>query len=138
MTNFCTLFSGSSGNSTFIKDKDTNILVDAGKSGKTIEKSLGDIGQSASEISAILITHEHSDHTKGVGILSRRYNIPVYANQKTWDAMKKNLGEIADHNMKIFNTNEEFYIDAIKIKPFDIPHDAVEPVGYSFFIDSKK
>lgn len=138
MINFCTLFSGSSGNCTFITDQKTKILIDAGKSGILIEASLKKIGCNIRDIDAILVTHEHIDHIKGIGVLSRKYDIPVYANKKTWEAMSSIVGEINDTNVKVFKTNEMFEIGDMAIKPFDIPHDAAEPVGFSFYIGTKK
>lgn len=138
MINFCTLFSGSSGNSIFITDQKTKILIDAGKSGKDIETALKKVGHSAGEIDAILVTHEHSDHVRGVGILSRKHNIPVYANENTWDAMKSSIGNIKDENIKHFENNQKFNIGDICINAFDIPHDAASPVGYNFYIGNKK
>jgi phosphoribosyl 1,2-cyclic phosphodiesterase len=88
----CPLYSGSSGNATYIANKTTNILVDAGLSGKRIQEAFCSIGVDIRSIDAILITHEHRDHIKGAGILSRRYNIPIYATGLTWDAMAGDLG----------------------------------------------
>ena len=138
MINFCSFFSGSSGNCIFITNQHTKILVDAGVSGKTIEESLDNVGYNVNEIDAILVTHEHTDHVRGVGILSRKHNIPVYANKKTWDAMRGSIGEVKEENIKYFNTNKDFEIGKIGVKAFNIPHDAAEPVGFSFYIDSKK
>ena len=138
MINFCTLFSGSSGNCTFITDQKTNIMVDAGRSGSSIQASLKNVGQSIENIDAILVTHEHVDHIRGIGILSRKYDIPVYANNNTWAAMTDILGEINQNNVRVFDTNNAFEIGNIGIKAFDIPHDAAEPVGYSFHIGAKK
>ncbi len=134
MINFCSFFSGSSGNCIFVSDQKTNILIDVGVSGKTVEASLKSIGQCPSKISAIMVTHEHSDHTKGIGILSRKYNIPVYANKKTWNVMKSTVGEIDPENIRTFETNKTFTVGDMGVKAFNIPHDAVEPVGYNFFM----
>ena len=87
MLNFCSLYSGSSGNSLFVQSENTNILVDAGESAKKIENALSSINVSANNIDAIVVTHEHSDHIKSIGTLSKKYNIPVYATEKTWQAM---------------------------------------------------
>lgn len=138
MINFCSFYSGSSGNCIFLSDQKTNILIDAGVSGKTIEASLKNIGHEAHAISAIMVTHEHSDHIRGIGVLSRKHNIPVYANKNTWAAMKDAVGEIKEENIRVFETNKHFEIGDIGVKAFDIPHDAVEPVGYSFCINGKK
>jgi len=138
MIKFCSLFSGSSGNSLYIEANGTKILIDAGLSGKRIIHALNSIGEQPSEISAVLVTHEHSDHIRGVGILSRKFNIPVYANEKTWDAMGTQIGPINADNMRCFTTGKEFEIGNLCIKPFPIPHDASEPVGFNFFAENKK
>lgn len=78
----CSLFSGSSGNSTYLGTEKTHILVDAGLAGKYIIDGLKDVGIDGSDLNGILITHEHVDHIKGAGVLSRRFNIPIYANEK--------------------------------------------------------
>jgi phosphoribosyl 1,2-cyclic phosphodiesterase len=130
---FCPLYSGSSGNSLFVGADNTRILIDAGLSGRTISDGLGSIGILPETLDAILVTHEHSDHIKGIGILSRRYHIPVYANARTWDAMGQQVGEISFGLKRIFETGVSFYIKSLEIQPFTIPHDAAEPVGYRIF-----
>ncbi|MGB9781000.1 MBL fold metallo-hydrolase [Caldanaerobacter sp.] len=135
---FCSLRSGSSGNAIYIGYKDVHLLVDAGLTGRTIEKALLNIGLHPEQISAILITHEHKDHILGAGVLSRRYNIPIYANKATWEAMERDIKEIKEENRFYFITGEEFEIGEIKIKPFKKPHDAAEPVGFSFKAGGKK
>ena len=128
---FCPLYSGSSGNSIFISSGNSKILIDAGLPGKKISEALSSINESAEELDGIFVTHEHSDHIKGVGILSRKYDIPIYANDKTWSAMQKALGNIKDHNIKIMDRRSTVDIKDISIKSFAIPHDAVCPVGYT-------
>lgn len=127
---FCSLFSGSSGNSLFISSKDTNVLVDAGLTGKALISALDSIGEDPSQIKGIFITHEHSDHTCGAGILSRKFNIPIYANEKTWAAMERSLGRIAIHNRRIING--EASIDDLHVETFRVPHDAAACIGYTF------
>ena len=90
---FCPLYSGSSGNSVYISSGKSSILIDAGLPGKHIEKALEAINKNPNDIDGIFVTHEHIDHVKGVGVLSRRYNIPIYANELTWQGMKKNIGK---------------------------------------------
>jgi len=138
MIKFCSLFSGSSGNSIFISTEKTKILIDAGVSGKRIIEALLSIGENPSELSAILVTHEHSDHIKGVGIISRKFNIPVFANENTWEAMENFIGPIDIKNRICFNTLQEFEVGDIYIKSFPIPHDAAEPVGFNMFAGTKK
>jgi phosphoribosyl 1,2-cyclic phosphodiesterase len=138
MIKFCSLYSGSSGNSIFLGSGSTRLLVDAGLSAKRIIGALASIGEKPSELSAILVTHEHSDHIRGAGILSRKFNIPVYANENTWTAMETFIGPVDSCNRAFFNTGSEFDLGGITIKPFPIPHDACEPVGFSFFAENKK
>ncbi len=138
MIKVCSLFSGSSGNSIFMSTENTRILIDAGLSGIKIRKALESIGESPCDLNAILVSHEHSDHVKGVGIISRKFDIPVFANESTWKAMEQNLGEISPHNRISFETGRTFELGDINIKAFSIPHDASEPVGFNFFVDNKK
>ncbi|KMT21877.1 MBL fold metallo-hydrolase [Clostridium cylindrosporum] len=135
---FCSLYSGSSGNCLYVASENTKILIDAGLSGKRIESALKDRDINPNEIKGIVVTHEHSDHTKGVGILSRRFNIPIFANTNTWKAMYPSLGKISDENIKVFGSYKSFEIGDIVVNPFPIPHDAVEPCGYSFIKGNKK
>lgn len=132
---FVSLLSGSGGNATLISDGKTNILVDCGASGKVIEQSLAEAGSSINEINAILLTHEHSDHTKGVGVLSRRYGFPIYATNKTHSSVTK-VGEINPDSKISISANTEFEIGTIGITPFSIHHDASDPVGFKFHIGS--
>ena len=94
---FAPLFSGSSGNAIYVGCGDTHILVDAGLSGTRITNELAKIGLHPSQLNAILVTHEHTDHTQGVGILSRKYHLPVYATEGTWDGMAGKIGNVDAH-----------------------------------------
>ena len=131
MLKFCSLYSGSSGNSSFIQSENINILVDAGVSGKKIIDALASINISIENISAILVTHEHSDHTQSIATLSKKYNIPVYANKKTWEAMSDKKEKMLKDNIMYFNNNKSFTLNDITILPFDIPHDAANPCGFT-------
>jgi phosphoribosyl 1,2-cyclic phosphodiesterase len=135
---FCSLYSGSSGNCIYVGANRTNILIDAGLSGKSIIGALDEIGISPKDLNAILVTHEHDDHIRGVGILSRRFNIPIFANNNTWMAMKGKVGEVKEENIKFLNSDEPFEIGDIDISPFKTPHDAAESVGFSFQNKGKK
>ncbi len=135
---FSSLYSGSSGNSIFVSGEKSKILVDVGMPGKKIDEALMKIGENPSDINGIFITHEHSDHIKGVGILSRKYDIPIYANDKTWSAMEKSLGKIKEHNIKIMDRRSTVDIGDLSIKSFVIPHDAISPVGYTISNKEKK
>lgn len=138
MIKFCSLYSGSSGNSIFVGVGSTKLLIDAGMSAKRIIEALASIGENPCELGAILITHEHIDHVRGAGILSRKLNIPVFANRNTWNAMSSMLGTVSSENIAHFITGERFGIGEITIDTFPIPHDAIEPVGYNFFAEGKK
>ena len=130
---FCPLFSGSSGNAIYVSAGDTRLLIDAGMPGKAIENALRAIDVLPETLSGICVTHEHTDHTKGVGILSRKYHVPVYANQRTFEAMAKTVGEIPKWDRRYFETGEDFYIGDLALHPFPISHDAAEPVGYRMY-----
>lgn len=128
---FCSLYSGSSGNCIFVASDNAKVLIDAGLPGKKIDEALKHIGEEPGSIDGIFITHEHSDHIKGVGVLSRKYDIPIYANDKTWAVMEKNIGKIKEHNIRIMDRRSSIAIKDLEIRSFNIPHDAIAPVGYT-------
>ena len=136
MIKFCNLFSGSTGNCTYISTENTKILIDAGVSCARISKALEELHTNFDEIDAILVTHEHSDHTKGLATITKKYHIPVYTSEKTWKAMDSL--KILDIYKAYFNPNEEFEIGEFKILPFSIPHDAADPCGFSILAENKK
>lgn len=133
---FCSLYSGSSGNCQFVKTNNTIILIDAGLSGKKIQQEIINIGEDPKKIDAIFITHEHIDHIQGAGVLSRRLDIPIYANEETWNAMKPVIGNIKEHNIRIIDKYTQ--IKDLTLQSFDISHDSVKPVGYNIFYKNKK
>jgi len=134
---FCSLSSGSSGNATYISAGNTRILIDAGLSGKTVIASLNSIGVLPESLNAILVTHEHIDHIKGVGILSRKFHIPVYANENTWVGMTRIVGEIPIGMRRIFQTDQDFYVDDLAVMPIAIQHDSAEPVSFRVYAGSR-
>jgi len=138
MIKYCSLYSGSSGNSHFICKDNTRILVDAGLSGKKIEEALKKIDEDPSLVDGIIVSHEHGDHSKGIGVMARRYNIPVYANKSTMDSIRPLLYNVHEENIRMFTTNEPFEIKDFTVLPFPIPHDAGEPVGFSIIGEYKK
>lgn len=138
MLNFCSLYSGSSGNSLFVETDNTKLLVDAGVSCKKIESALADIAVNPEELDAILVTHEHIDHVQSLGTLSKKFDLPVFVNQETLDAMPKQRDKISQNNVNLFKVNEKFEIGDLTIKPFSIPHDAANPCGFNIFKDNKK
>ena len=137
MFKFCSLYSGSTGNSSLIQTENTKILIDVGESAKKISEALNSINIDPTQIDGILITHEHSDHIKGLGTFSKKYNIPVYANVETWEAMPSQKAKVSVDNIKYFNF-EKFNISDLSILPFSIPHDAANPCGFNIYYKDKK
>ena len=138
MIKFRSLFSSSSGNCAFISSGKTKILVDIGVYCKNIENGLCAIDEEAKDIKAIFITHEHSDHIKGAEVFSRKYDTPIYATEETWLKMRLLSEKISGYNIKIIEKDIIEPIGDIGVRAFEIPHDAIDPVGYSFFIGEKK
>lgn len=134
----CSLSSGSAGNAVFLDSGRRRFLVDVGFSGKQTEYLLSRIGQRARDIDYILVTHEHGDHTKGVGILSRKYDLPILANAKTWLAMKNRIGKIKPKNMIVFETDKAFQIEDTVILPLHTHHDAADSVAFVFETGGRK
>lgn len=135
---FSVLASGSTGNAFYIESEETRLLVDAGLSGKQIEGLLEQIGKSARDLDGILITHEHSDHVRGVGVLARRYQLPVYANEKTWEQLNKQIGSIMDEQRRYLEVGEVLQLADLTIESFGTSHDAVQPMGFCFYDDHCK
>lgn len=129
------LSSGSDGNLTYIETEHSRILVDVGLSCKETEKRLELLNVSAKDIDAILVTHEHSDHIKGIDVLSKKYNLPVYAHNDVWATLYDKLQRVPDSDKKIFT--EDFALNDLIIKPVEVPHD-VKCFGYSFVENDKK
>ncbi|RUT33721.1 MBL fold metallo-hydrolase [Paenibacillus zeisoli] len=129
---FTVLSSGSTGNATVITDGQVTLMIDAGFSARRIDELLGMRDLTGDQLTGILITHEHSDHIKGLGAVARKYNLPVYANEKTWEAMNRSVGKLADDQRIIFGTGEARDFGSLRVESFAISHDAAEPVGYVF------
>ena len=136
--NYISLSSGSCGNCHYLEGDNTKIIVDAGISGKRIIENLNVHGKNLTGLNAIMVTHEHTDHIHAVGILSRKFDAPVYATEKTWEQMESTLGKIASNNIKILHKGELVQIGSVTIDSFSISHDAADPVGYSFVEARKK
>jgi phosphoribosyl 1,2-cyclic phosphodiesterase len=126
----CMLASGSRGNAIYISDGTTSVLVDAGLSGIEIERRMVSRGLRPETLHGILVSHEHGDHLKGVGVLARRYRLPVYINQRTLASAPPQLGSIKE--IRPFTCGRDFSIEAIDIHPFSISHDAEDPAGFVF------
>ncbi|MBS0635292.1 MAG: MBL fold metallo-hydrolase [Verrucomicrobia bacterium] len=129
MEGFCPLASGSKGNCIYVGTKNTKILIDAGISTKSIQTRLNEMNVDISEIQAILISHEHSDHIAGLKVLALRHNIPIFANQLTAKAICDYLK--ATPKFKIFLTGEPFEFGDLEIHPFSVQHDAADPVAFT-------
>ena len=130
--NLVSITSGSSGNCIYVGSDNTHILIDAGISGKRIETGLNSIGIKPEELSGILVTHEHADHIQGIGVMSRRYGIPIYATRGTISGIcnTKAIGEIPTELFNIIEADDSFLIDDLSVNPVKISHDALEPVAY--------
>lgn len=154
MLKICALYSGSSGNSIFISSKGrtstfsnrgsggafvpgTNLLVDIGVNGKEIQMALQAIDESIVEVHGILLTHEHIDHMRGVGVVMRRHQIPLYVNQATWNRMQQlAIGPVPENLVHIIQSDSVFEIGDLVVRNFRTPHDAVESVGYKITSNS--
>ncbi len=131
MARFCSLVSGSSGNALYLEHKKTKILIDCGISCARICESLKLVGVNPAEIDGIVVTHEHSDHVNGVRVFSNKFGCKVYAGERT-------LENISCYNPIGINAEKSFEIGGIGVMPFDIPHDAVQPFGYTFMLGGIK
>lgn len=133
----CVLGSGSSGNCTFIGTDSAGLLVDAGLSARETLRRAAEAGVPPERVTAVLLTHEHGDHTAGISVLHRRHKLSLYANSGTID---RYTGEDDDGSLQwnVFQTGAAFEIGDIRVEPFSVPHDAMDPVGYIFTIQSLK
>lgn len=129
---FCSIASGSSGNCIFVGTDHTGVLIDAGISGKRVVAGLQSIDRKPEELDGILVTHEHSDHIKGIGVLVRKYGIPVYCSAGTKRAMLEQnmLGKVDETLFHEIAADESFHLKELEIQPFCVSHDAAEPVAY--------
>jgi len=128
MIQVAALGSGSSGNSLLIKANNTLLLVDCGFTMKETQSRLEGLGLSLSDIDAILISHEHGDHMRGVGPISRKYNVPVWLTHGTFHRTRDNRFA----RYQLFHAHEPFFIGDIEVDPFPVPHDAAEPCQFVF------
>ncbi|WP_096202915.1 MBL fold metallo-hydrolase [Bacillus sp. FJAT-45350] len=135
---FSVLASGSTGNAIYVATDNHRLLIDAGLSGKKMEELMEKAGCDPGQLDGILVTHEHSDHIKGVGILARKYSLPIYANKKTWNAMENNLGTIPLDQRFHFEMEEVKTFADLDVESFGVSHDAAEPMFYVFHHNGKK
>ena len=125
----CMLASGSKGNAIYVTDGYSSILIDAGLSGKEIQRRMLSRGLSPETLDGIIVSHEHADHIQGVGILSRKYRIPVYMSPKTAEAVGSQIGRVFDLNH--FQCGTPFSAGSLSFHPFSISHDAEDPAGFT-------
>jgi phosphoribosyl 1,2-cyclic phosphodiesterase len=121
------LGSGSSGNSILVQAGDTSLLVDAGFSGKELERRLGESGVLPHELSGLLITHDHGDHTRGMGVLARRWGLPLYLTERTHRACTKLLR--GDERVRYYRGAEPLQLGSLRVDPFVTVHDAADPLA---------
>lgn len=138
MIKFQSFLSSSSGNATFVTNDTASVLCDCGGNGRTIENCFTRLMFDPKNLDAIFITHEHSDHIAGAGIISRRYDVPIYASAGTWGKMEELIGKISNKNKKVISPDEDIFIKDMKIEAFGISHDAVQPLGYNFYSENTK
>jgi phosphoribosyl 1,2-cyclic phosphodiesterase len=132
MLELCSIASGSSGNCICAGSDSTHVLIDAGISGKRIEQGLNSINLKSAEMAGILVTHEHIDHVSGLGVMARRYNLPIFATEGTIGAIKglSNLGKIDESLFRPISAGTSFAIGDLDITPLSTSHDAADPVAY--------
>ena len=132
MLELCSIASGSSGNCICVGADETHVLIDAGISGKKIENGLNSIDLTSRDMGGILITHEHNDHIAGLGVMARRYGLPIYATAGTIEAIKhtSSVGKIDETLFHAIQPEETFQIGDLAITPISISHDAADPVAY--------
>ena len=135
---FSVLASGSTGNAFYIETGNTRLLVDAGLSGKQMDRLFQEIDADPKELDGILVTHEHTDHIKGLGIIARKYELPIYANEKTWQAMEKNIGNIQTDQKFHFEANHVQTFGDMDVESFSVSHDAIDPMFFTFHHEDKK
>lgn len=136
----CSIASGSSGNCIYAGTDTTHILVDVGISGKRTEAGLNTLGLSCRDIDGIFITHEHIDHISGLGVLARKYGIPIYATKGTIEGIQrtKSVGNIDKELFQIINADEKLMVKDMTLNPMHISHDAAEPVAYRIGYGKKR
>lgn len=128
----CSIASGSSGNCIYVGSDDTHLLVDAGISRKRMEEGLKAVEISGEELNGILVTHEHLDHIQGLGVFSRKYEVPIFATEGTIEGIKScsSLGKLPEGLLHPITIDEKFTVGDITVDPFEISHDARQPSGY--------
>ena len=135
---YCSVASGSNGNCHYIESGEYRILVDLGLSARQIEDGLKSVGIDPASINGIFVTHEHSDHIRGIGVWARRYKVPILATAGTWKGMERSLGPVSGELAVTIRTGKGYRLGDMRIEAFSIYHDANEPVGYCFESGGRK
>ncbi|PTM56873.1 MBL fold metallo-hydrolase [Desmospora activa] len=124
------LASGSTGNAIYVETDRIRLLIDAGLSGKQLEQRMKLIGTSPASLDAILVTHEHIDHVKGLGVFARRHKLPIYMNEATWEHLPSSVGAIPIEQQHTFSTYSILEVGNLTVESFPISHDAADPMGF--------
>jgi len=135
---FSVLASGSTGNAIYIENDQNAFLVDVGLSARKMEQQFSMIGRDIKKLTGIFITHEHSDHIKGLGAVARKYGVPIYANRKTWEAMNGHVGEIPTEQRFQFDMETVKSFGSMDVQSFAVSHDAADPMFYIFHDNGRK
>jgi phosphoribosyl 1,2-cyclic phosphodiesterase len=131
---FASLGSGSRGNATLVEAGSTLVMIDCGFSCRETERRLNRLGRTAADLSALLVTHEHGDHVRGVPLLARKYDLPVWITRGT----QRMLRDSELPRLQYFDGHAEFSIDALRVRPFTVPHDAQEPCQFVFEYQARR
>ena len=128
----CSIASGSSGNCIYVGSDTTHVLIDTGISGKKVEFGLNSLDLTTKDLDGIFVTHEHSDHIKGLGVIARKHGVPIYATPGTIRVMQEmeGLGKMPEGIFREIHGDEDCIVGDLTVHPFHISHDAAEPVGY--------
>ncbi len=133
---FSVLASGSGGNAVYLESGQTQLLIDGGLSGRELARRLACLGVEPASLNGILVTHEHRDHILGIGVFARRFSLPVYMHPATQVAAGPLLGQLPA--VVPFQTSRVFAVGDVQVTPFPVPHDAVNPVGFTFCANGSK
>ncbi len=133
----CVLASGSSGNCTYVASETTHLLIDAGLSGKKTIELLEQVDANAEHLNAICLTHEHSDHRSGLGVLQRKLGVKLFGNAGTIEAVEMDK-KLKGLDWNVFSAGAQFSIGDLVVEPFSVPHDSYDPVGFIICCDDIK
>ncbi len=130
MLRYTTLISGSSGNISYIENDTDAVLLDGGISFKELNRLSDVMGISLHKVRGILLTHEHSDHSKGVGVISRKLKVPIFTTYGTWDKVHPKAGKVPEEHIRLHHSGDMFDLESLNIETFSLSHDALDPCGY--------